>query len=146
MTLSILPTIGPHITLLQQHIDWSKTRKSSCMNARHTACRIASARYADLSPDRGGGTPLSLGLGEPILPSRAGMEYPSPPSIWTWDRAPPHLDLGWGTPLSRPGMGYPLSRPGIWFPHLDLGWGTPSRPGMSTPPIQTWDGVNPPPH
>ena len=46
----------------------------------------------------------------------------------------PHPDLGWGTPLSIPGMGYP---------HLDLGQGTPppiSRMG-TPPPIQTWDWV-----
>ena len=59
---------------------------------RHTARRVESAHFADLSPDRGGGTPSSLGQGY------------TPPSLG-W--GVPHPDLGWGTPLSGPGMGYP---------------------------------------
>ena len=73
---------------------------------RHTARRIASARYADLSPDGGGGYPIQ-----------------------TWDGVPPpRLDLGWGTPLCKPGTGPP----------------PPFRPGMRYPPL-AGRGTNPPP-
>ena len=49
---------------------------------------------------------------------------------------PPCPDLGWGTPLARPGIGYsPLARPGMGSPpRPDLGWGTPPRPDWGTPP------------
>ena len=87
---------------------------------RHTACRIAIASYAALSPDRGvphpvldGGIPhlvLVQGVSHPVLdggtPSWPGQAVP---------QGSPHLDLGWSTP------------------HPDLGWGT--------SPVQTWDGV-----
>ena len=81
---------------------------------RHTARRIASARFADLSPDGGGVPPSSLGwVGTGVL----------------------HLVLDGGT-LSTPDMGYPLvqtldrvalSRPGMGYPppHPHLGWGNP---------------------
>ena len=85
---------------------------------RHTARRVASARYAALM----GGVPR-VPPHHPDLarvPPTPGMGYlpPSRPVRGT----PPH---------PRPGMGYPTpsSRPG---------WGTP-------PPTQTWDGVPPPP-
>ena len=101
------------------------TRKSSCMNARHTARRTASVHCADLSPD-GGDTPSSPGQGvlHPVLDGGGVV----PPFILNWGY--PHPDLGWGTPihtcpLSRPRMGYPPSRPGIGYPHLDLGWSNP---------------------
>ena len=49
--------------------------------------------------------------------------------IWTWDGVPPpHLDLGWGTSLSRPGMGYPPSRPGMGYPRQPDG----------APPVEVW--------
>ena len=113
---------------------------------RHTARRVASARYAALS--NGGGYPIQswgegvshpimMVGGYPITPSShcGGGGVPQVPLVQSWDGVPPP-DLGWGTPLSRSGMGYP--------PHPDLGWGTPpSRPGMGYPPVQTWDGVPP---
>ena len=77
---------------------------------RHTARRVASARYAALSNGGWGG---------------------STPTIQTWPGGyPPCPDLGWGKPPSRPGMGYPHSDLG-YPPHPDLGWGTP-------PPTHQW--------
>ena len=115
---------------------------------RHTACRVASTRYAALSNGEGGDPRYPLHhpdlVGGYPPPSRPGMGYPPPrpemgypPTIQTWDGVPPlrsemgyslHLDLGWGTPLPRPWMGYP--------PYPDLRWGTPPspRPGMGYPP------------
>ena len=88
--------------------------------ARHTACRIASAVYAALS--NGWGVPQV-----PPPPSRPGMGYPPPP--------PPrpgtgyhHPDLGWGTPPPKTWDRVP--------PHT---WDR-------VPPTQTWDGVPPSPH
>ena len=89
------------------------TRKSSCVNARHT---VASARYADLSrggggvlvydiSGRGGGYPVP-GLGGKTIPNRGGGD-PIPRS-GRYHRYPPS---------SRPEMGYP--------PRPHLGWGTP---------------------
>ena len=60
---------------------------------RHTARHIASARYAALSPDRGGG-----GVPHPVF----DVGYP----IQSWTQGTPHqlggvppcLDLGWSTP------------------------------------------------
>ena len=99
---------------------------------RHTARRVASARYADLS--RGvtpsqvrGGTPSHVPGGTPShvwggTPSQVQGWYPFP-GLGGY----PIPGLGC-TPLARPGMGYP--------PGPDLGWGTPlpSRPGRGTPP------------
>ena len=103
---------------------------------RHTVRRVASARYADLSPDRWGrgypiqswmgGYPISLddgGVPHPVLtmgggtPSSLGWGTFSPPPrqqdgvppAQTWDGIPPHLDLGMGYPL-------PLSGPGMRLP------------------------------
>ena len=93
---------------------------------RHTARRIASARYV------GGVYLIQSWWGYPrypptiqtwpgwipLVPSRPGMGYP--PTIKTWDRVP--------SPPSRPGIGYPPQHP-------DLGWGTPNhRPGMGYSP------------
>ena len=78
---------------------------------RHTTRRVASARYATLSPDMGrGGTPFNPGGGGGGTPSSPGGEYPI------------CLDLGWGTPSSA-GWGTPL----------DLGWGTPPSAEWHTP-------------
>ena len=122
---------------------------------RHTARRVASARYAALSnwwgvggtpsssgwrgypiqsrvggvtpssPDRGVGTPVQT-LGAVLPPS---AEWGSPCLDLEWGI--PHPDLGWSTPLARPGMGYPPQLDGVPPPHLDLEspsaeWGTPS--------------------
>ena len=72
---------------------------------RHTAHRVASARYAALSHGLGGGLP-------PTIQTWSGGY---PPTDLRWGT--PHLDLGWGNP-PRPEMGYP---------HLDLGRGTPTQ-------------------
>ena len=109
---------------------------------RHTARRVASALYADLS--RGvphlrsrGGTPSHV-LGGTLSHVQGG--YPIPCLRGT-------LPMGWvpcpmsgGYPVPYLGgtpsqvQGYPISGPG----------GTPARPGMGYPPGQTWDGVPPP--
>ena len=135
---------------------------------RHTICRVASARYADLFPDgRGGGAPSCPGW-ERGYPSSPGWGYHPvydrgvPPvlildgvSPWQQDRLTPHQQNG--VPPCRPIMGYPsisaewgipVSRMGTLHP--DLGWGTsrqqdrvpPLDLGWGAPtPIQTWDGV-----
>ena len=104
-------------------------------------------------PDLGWGTPHQLDGVPPTwtsdgVPPISWMEYPSHLDLGcgtsiSWMGYPPCLDLGWGIPISW--MGY--------HPCLDLGWGTPawdvvppSRSGMGyPPPVQTWDGVPPPP-
>ena len=87
---------------------------------RHTTCRVASARYADLSPDPvldggGDGTPSSPGQRGYIIQSWMGVPWGPPsraewgyPPTWTWDGVPP----------SRPGMGYPTSSPGMGNPPI----------------------------
>ena len=101
---------------------------------RHTACRVASVRYAALSNwGGGGGTPSSLGWGwggtpsslgrggwvihpvldggYPIQSSTGGVPHPvhpvlgTPPVLILDESTPP--SAGWGTPPppSRPGMG-----------------------------------------
>ena len=52
-------------------------------------------RFADQSPDWGGGGPSPVLIldGVPPPPSRMGQ-----PITWTWDEVLPHLDLGWGSP------------------------------------------------
>ena len=87
------------------------------------------------------GTPhhLDLAGGIPQVPPQTWDGVPPP--VKTWDGVPPHPDLGWGTPMSRPGMGYPPSRPGMGYPP-DLRWDTPPDLGWSTPP-QIWDRVPP---
>ena len=96
---------------------------------RHTARRVASTRFSDLSPDVGGGgyPPVLILIRYPPV-SRMG--YPSTcldlgwaPPGWTWDGVPPPcLNLGWGSPRQQDGV--PPSRPGMGVPHhVDLGWG-----------------------
>ena len=88
---------------------------------RHTAHRIASARYATLSNGWGGYPIQSWWWGVPGVPpspSRPGWGYPGYPH---------HPDLGWGTPTQ--------TWEGVPPPPL--------RPGMGYPP-QTWDGLPPP--
>ena len=90
---------------------------------RHTACRVARARFADwLGVGGRMGVPLVLtwgGGGGGLPPSSSWMGVPHPADPFR---------RGMGYPLSRPGMGYPP-------PHPDLGWGTPlSRPGTGYPP------------
>ena len=82
---------------------------------RHTAGRVASARYAALSngwgvthPDLGQGTHPDLGWGTPTQ---------------TWDRVPPHPDLGWGTPRTQTWDGVPPTQ--TWD-----GYPLPPRPEM----------------
>ena len=106
---------------------------------RHTARRVASARYADLS---GGGVPRSMSGG--VCHSRSGGVphprsrgggypipylggYPVPcvrgvphPRSGGYPGYPPSYRPDWGTPHLRPEMGYP---PSPTF-----------RPGRGTPP------------
>ena len=115
---------------------------------RHTARRVASARYADLSPDGGGGGRYRIqslmgggGVPHPVLDKGC---TPSSPG---WGDTP-HLVLDAGYPIqSQWGvpqvywswMEYPpVSRMGV-PPCPDLGWGSPPPPsnpdmGWGTPP------------
>ena len=106
---------------------------------RHTTCRVASARYADLS---GGGHTLSKGWGEGGTLSHVQGGYPIP-GLRGYPRYPP-ATLGMGYPPGQTWDGVPPpARPGMGYPP-DLGWGTPpARLGMGYPPGQTWDGVPP---
>ena len=80
---------------------------------RYTTRCVASAHFADLSPDRGGGTPSSPGLGGGIPSSSGGRVVPHPVLD---GGGVPHPVLTGGTPCLDLGGGTPLSR---------LGWGTP---------------------
>ena len=107
---------------------------------KHTARRVASARYAAVS---WGGYPIQFWMGGYPIQSWMGG-YP----IQTWDGVPPPcqldgvspcLDLGWSTPhqldgVTPPGpqIGYPHQLDGV-PPHLDLGWGTPWNVNRQTP-------------
>ena len=89
---------------------------------RHTASRVPSARYADLSPDREGGTPSS-----PLT------------------RQVPHLVLDWGgTPCWDLGWGTPTYGPGIGYPHPDLGQGTPIQTWDGVPSLPSAGRGTPP--
>ena len=84
---------------------------------RHTACRVASARFAYLSPYGGGGAAR--------VPNQSWMGMGTP-SILIFDGVTPHLSAGWGTPHLDLRWG---------TPYLDLGWGTPCPDlGWGTPP------------
>ena len=127
---------SPQVTLhsvnpIGDHVDqppWTKSifvnkKVLLCERKRHTACRVASARYADPS---GGGTPsqvwggtLSQVQGGYPIPGLGGLPHPR-----SWGYPIPGLGGypipdPWGTPppSSRPGWGNP--------PTLDLRWGTP---------------------
>ena len=121
---------------------------------RHTTHRIASACYADLSPDGGGGGGIHPALGKwgyPIQSWAGGYPIqswpggtPSSPGqggipIQSWILyGVPHISRI-GYPLCGPEMGYPPSRPGTGCSPL-------YGPGMGYPaPIQTRDGIPPPP-
>ena len=130
---------------------------------RHTTLCIPCACFADQSPSSVGsqwGIPSSLGwerVLHPVLdrgtPSNLGFggttSSPGVPPVVTLDVGTPHqqdgiplhLDLGWGTPISR--MGYPPSRPGMGYPHLELGWGT-NHPDLGWGTLHQQDGVPPP--
>ena len=111
-----------------------------CERKRHTARRVASARYAAPSPNGGrGGVPHPVpdggrGEGYPIQSQMGGTPFPSAGGC-------PHLDLGRGTehPTPHPapcldlGRGYPPAPLDLGrdTPHLDLGKGYPCPP---TPP------------
>ena len=117
---------------------------------RHTARRVASAHFADLSPDKGVPHPV-LDRGYSIqswmgggTPSSPGYPHPGPHLVL--DGGTPS-SLGWGTP-SSPGQGVsPSSLDGgvpQGIPCPDLGWGYP-HPADGGTPIQTWGGVSPHP-
>ena len=91
---------------------------------RHTARRVASARYA------GGEVPHPRS-GRWVLPHpRSGGYYPIPGPGGTPSQVRggvlPHPRLR-GYPPARPRMGYPPARPGMGYP--------PARPGMGYPPL-----------
>ena len=136
---------------------------------RHTARCQASAYYAGLSPNGGGGvTPSSPGWEDPVLTWKLGK---TPPPVQTWDgvHPPPPRSVGWGTPSpSKTGWGIPLAKTEkinkkvllheckrhtarcIASAHYDglslngAGGVTPSSPGWEGP-VLTWELGNTPP-
>ena len=73
---------------------------------RHTARRVASARYAALSPDRVRGVyPIQSWMGVGGTPSSPGQGGTTSSPGWGYPRVPP--------PLFSPGMGYPPP-PEMW--------------------------------
>ena len=117
---------------------------------RHTARRVASARYAGWGgglprPGMVGGYPIQSWWGVPhLVMVERGIPHPVmvggyPPTILTW---PGGEYMGVEAP-SRPGCGDTWGTP----PPSRPGWGTPppSRPGQGTPPtIKTWLRYPPP--
>ena len=95
-----------------------------------TPSHVGGRREGD-TPSKVWGVYLIPGPGGYLIP---GLGVPHPDLVGGYPGYPPFRppDLGWGTPLPRPGMGYPLARPGMGTP--------PARPGMGYPPSQTWDG------
>ena len=126
---------------------------------RHTACRVASARYAG---GVGGGVPHPVMVGGYPIQSWWGGDpiqswwggYP----IQSWWGGVPHpvmvvggypIQSWWWGPQVPPTIqiwpgGYPRysppSRPGMWYPPPTIQ----TWDGVPPPTIQTWDGV--PPH
>ena len=107
---------------------------------RHTARRVASARYAALSNGWGRGYPSSPGGGGGTPPTIQTWSWGGVPStIQTWDGVPPTIQTWDGVP-PRPGMGYsptqtwdgvpPPPRPGTGY--------SPPRPGMGYPSVKVW--------
>ena len=154
--------------MLYLHIMWIYFKYKKVLlreRKRHTARRVASARYAALSNGGGaGGYPIQSWWGEGGTPIQSWWGVPKgtthhpdlargypgyPPTIHTWTGVPPHhphLAGSWGTPsLSR--VPLPLSRPGMGYPTQT--WSTPTqtcdrvppwpRLGMGSP--LTWDRV-----
>ena len=114
-----------------------------CERKRHTASRVASARYAALCNGgaRTWGTP-SLTWGTPPGHGVSPPWHGVPPQTW----GTPQPEMGYplprpemGSPLPRPEMEYP-PRPGMGYsPYPDLRWGTPlPRPGTGYPPPLQW--------
>ena len=125
------------------------TRKSSCLNARGIPSATKQVLAILLCLVGEGGYPIQSWVGEvphpvlaggvphPVLPHLVlARGYPfqfwleawawdGVPPVQTWNGVPPNPDLGWGTPLSRPGMGYPPSVQ-TWneVPHQGVDWHT----------------------
>ena len=126
---------------------------------RHTARRVASARYAALSngwgctpvlphhPDLAGYPPIP-GMGC-LPPSRPGWGT-HPPQGWGTPHhpdlagVPPHLRDGYPNTI-KTWLGYSPT-PGMGYPHHPDLAGVPPTPGMGypLPTIQTWPGYPPP--
>ena len=107
---------------------------------RHTARRVASACYAALYPDGGGGPhpgPQARSRCRGIHPRSKGAGEANPSQVWIGGYPIPGTDEGYsipgqdgGTPIPPPGpgMGYPHTDLGYdTSPHLDLGWSTPPQ-------------------
>ena len=88
-----------------------------------------------------GGIPFSPGWGVGNQPSH---DWGYPNQSWRpWVGYPPHLDLGWGTPWSRPGYGVPPSGTGMGYhPPPLAGWSTPIS-WMGVPPLARWGTPTP---
>ena len=111
---------------------------------RHTARRVARARYADLlrvgwgTQSHARGVPSPRSRGVPSLRS-GGYPIPGPGGVPQPMSRGGYPGLGWRVPHPRSRGGTPSQ---VW-------WGVPgtppsSRPGWGTPPPQTLDGVPPP--
>ena len=102
---------------------------------RHTAHHVASARYAALSPDEGGGT------------LDGGGVYPIPGLDWGGEGYPVQSWMGVSYPRSGlGGGGYPIQSWMGWYPIPGLVGGVPHTVlDWGYPPPWTWDGVHPPP-
>ena len=130
---------------------------------RDTARRVASARFADLSPDGGGGgIPSSLEWGDTPSCLRQGntpssLDWDLPHHVldggtsssldWKDTRSSPIQILDEGTPVQIwetfpiwTWDGLPLFRPQMGYPHQQDEVPCPSRPGMGCP-TPTWDGI-----
>ena len=130
-----------HVQFLKQYSSHFITRKVLLRERkRHTARRVASVRYAALSPDGRVPHPVldscplsSPGQGVTPIQSCPGKGYP------IQSRVPygiPHPDLGLDLDGRYPSV--PPSIPGMAvLPCPDLGWGTPHPDlGMGYPPPQ----------
>ena len=125
---------------------------------RHTARRVASARYTALSPDRGGGYPFpgpgrGWGGGYPFPgPGRGGARgYPLPRSRWGWVGGTPFPDPGGGYSLPRSrwkggGRGYTPPRSGKGVPPPHPNWTWEWVPVPLCPPCLDLGRGYPPPH
>ena len=150
-----LPAVHAHSGEYYSFIHYKKVLLRE--RKRHTARRVASARYAALSPNLGGGGyPIQSWTGEPC---KLGYPHLSWPETWPGWGVYPISGPGWGSTPSqiRMGGGAPSS-PG-WgrgYPHPDLGpdldggctpsqvqdGGTPSQVRMGgTPSSPGWRGV-----
>ena len=90
-----------------------------------------------------------LGLGGYPIPGLGEYPVPGPEGYFIPGLGGTPSQVQVGTQFQVQGVPHPdlvLDGGTLGTPHPDLGWGTPlTRPGMGLPPNQTWDGVPPRP-